>query len=82
MNTFAKMVRVLGYVLLYLAIAVIGFGLITTWWFNGFGALMEVLNPFNVVNFIVTAVTLAPGILLIWASDKIKERSNIMGSDL
>jgi len=78
---FAKMLKLLGYVVLYLGIAFILVGIISTWWFEGFGAVQEILSPFNVVSYLVIVATLAPGIFLIWVSGKLEEKSKIGESE-
>ncbi len=64
----AKIVKVLGHIFLWggFTLIVIGYvGIVIT---NGFGALQETLSPFNVWNWIVVMLTLAPGVLLLtWA---------------
>lgn len=43
---------------------------------DGFSGVLDLLSPFNVVNLVVTFLTIAPGLLLLWASDKIARRPN------
>lgn len=44
---------------------------------EGFSGVQRLLSPFNISNWIVTVITLAPGIgALIWA-DKIKDKIDI-----
>jgi hypothetical protein len=48
-----------------------------TWMKGGFSAVQELLSPFNVVNWIVTVTTLAPGLgALAWA-EKLKAKSPV-----
>jgi hypothetical protein len=77
----AKALKILGYILLYTGVALIAFGILSIWWFEGFGAAQEVLSPFNVINYIATALTLAPGFLLIWASEKLNKNSTSTGTE-
>ena len=41
---------------------------------EGFGEIQRILGPFNISNFIVTALTLLPGMGLLNWSKKIKEK--------
>jgi hypothetical protein len=44
---------------------------------GGFSAVQKLLSPFNVVNWIVTVITLAPGLgALAWA-EKLKAKSPV-----
>ena len=36
--------------------------LVLVWYFEGFSKVQEIMSPFNIVNFIVVLITLAPGI--------------------
>ena len=57
-----------GYVWLAVAGLLILAGIAGTWMTGGFSAVQKLLSPFNVVNFIVTMITLAPGLgALVWA---------------
>lgn len=64
--------RWVGYAYLAVAIVVIVASLLMIWWNDGFFAVTEILSPFNVLNWIVTAATLAPGIALLWLAEKIR----------
>jgi hypothetical protein len=69
-----KALRAFGYVWLALAGLMIIVGIIGVWMKDGFGGVQQLLSPFNVVNWLVTMVTLAPGIgALAWA-DKLEAR--------
>jgi hypothetical protein len=50
---------VFGYIWLTAAVFLILAGIIGTWMKGGFSAVQELLTPFNVVNWIVTVITLA-----------------------
>lgn len=36
--------------------------LVLVWYFEGFSKMQEIMSPFNIVNFVVVLITLAPGI--------------------
>jgi hypothetical protein len=64
-----KALRVFGYVWLVLACLLILTGIAGVWMKEGFGGVQELLSPFNLANWFVTILTLAPGIAaLMWAN--------------
>jgi hypothetical protein len=70
----AKILRAFAYVWIACAVALIAMGIAGTWMTRGFGAVQELMSPFNVINYAAIAITIAPGIgALIWA-DKLKAR--------
>jgi len=75
MKLLAKTVTALGWVLLVAGMGLIGMGLYGIWLSDGFWAAAETLNPFNVANFLLTIVTLAPGLLLIALGNKLGGKS-------
>lgn len=74
MKIWITILKVFGYIWLTLAALLILAGIAGTWMKGGFSAVQALLSPFNVLNYIVTVITFAPGIgALMWA-DKLKER--------
>ena len=74
MKTWAKILKVIGYIWIVLAGLLILAGTIGVWKSEGFLGVQRLLSPFNIINWIVTIITLAPGIgALIWA-DKILKK--------
>jgi len=68
--------KVFGYLWVALAIIAILAGIAGTWMKGGFSAVLELLSPFNFVNWIVTVVTLAPGIgALAWSKSLAEKRT-------
>jgi hypothetical protein len=65
-----KTIRIIANIYLTLAGAVILFGYASIWYFSGFTKLMEIISPFNLINWIAVVVTLAPGIALRAWADK------------
>lgn len=41
---------------------------------DGFFVLVEILSPFNIVNYIAVIATLAPGILALSLAEKLKSK--------
>lgn len=70
----ARAVTVLGWVFLAGGVGLILLGLVGIAMTDGVWAALQTLSPFNVVNFIATVVTLAPGIVLITWGQKLKEK--------
>lgn len=64
--------KALGYVWLFLAGALILVGIAGVWMKEGFSAVQDLLSPFNIVNWIVTLITLAPGIGLLMLAGKLQ----------
>jgi len=76
MKTWAKVLKVLGYIWCILAIAIILVGTIGVLMSEGFSGIQRLLSPFNVINYIVMFIIILPGIgAIIWA-DKIKEKTS------
>ena len=59
MKVWVVLLRVFGYIWLTAAVLLILAGIAGTWMKGGFSAVQELLSPFNVVNWIVTVITLA-----------------------
>ena len=75
MKIWITLLKGFGYVWLTLAGLLILAGIAGTWMKGGFSAVQDLLSPFNIVNWIVTFITLAPGLgALAWA-DKLKIKS-------
>ena len=74
MRAWIVVLKVFGYVWLTAAGLLILAGIAGVWMEEGFSAIQDLLSPFNIVNWIVTLLTLAPGIgALMWA-DKIMKQ--------
>lgn len=72
MRFWATVSKILGYIWLVLAGFLILAGIIGVWMKEGFSGVQDLLSPFNVVNWIVTIITLAPGIGLLMLSEKLQ----------
>lgn len=70
----AKVVTVLGWVLLLAGAGLVLLGLAGIAMTDGVWAAIQTLSPFNIANFVVTVITLAPGILLITWGQKLSEK--------
>lgn len=70
----AKAVTVLGWVFLVAGVGLILLGLAGIAMTDGIWVAIQTLSPFNIANFVVTAITLAPGILLITWGRKLTEK--------
>lgn len=70
----AKAVTVLGWVLLVAGAGLVMFGLAGIAMTDGVWAAIQTLSPFNIANFVVTVIALAPGILLITWGQKLTEK--------
>ena len=72
----AKLLRGFAYVWLCLAGSVIFASYIFIWYKHGFGKVQELLSPFNVVNYVVTIITLSPGIGAYMLAERLEQRSS------
>jgi len=75
----ARAVTILGWVLLAGGGGLVLLGLAGIANKEGLWAAVQMLSPFNVANFIVTAITLAPGIALITWGQKLKGKHRTQG---
>jgi uncharacterized paraquat-inducible protein A len=73
-KVMAKAVIILGWVLLAAGVALILLGLFGLAMTDGLWAAVQMMSPFNIANFILTVVTLAPGMLLVTWGQKLKDR--------
>lgn len=68
MKIWIRVLKGLGYVWLTLAVILIAVGIVGVWMTRGFSGVQELLSPWNIVNWLVTVITLAPGFAaLMWA---------------
>ena len=74
MLVFGKIIGVIGKVYLFLASLFIIVNLVFIFLNEGFGKIQEIMSPFNLPNFILTIITLAPGLGLMMWSDKIRKK--------
>lgn len=74
MKFWATVSKVLGYIWLILAGLLILVEIFGVWMKDGFSGVQDLLSPFNVANWIVTVVTLAPGIGLLMLSEKLQNK--------
>lgn len=70
----AKTLRTVGLVWCYAVAALIALSLAWIAYRQGFGQVQEIMSPFNVANYIVTIIALAPGLACLWGAEKLKER--------
>ena len=74
MKVWIKILKVFGSVWLFLGGLLIAAGTVGVWMKEGFSGVQDLLSPFNVINYIVMVITLAPGLgALMWAN-KIREK--------
>jgi len=72
----AKVLRLLGYVLLGLGVAIIVVGLGAVLVSQGWVAFTDLFSPFNLLNLLVMTVILVPGILLVSLAERMEKRKN------
>jgi hypothetical protein len=74
MNFLIGALRIFGIAWLALGSLLILAGIAGTFMSEGFGAVQALMSPFNVINYVAIAVTLAPGIGALMWSDKLKQK--------
>lgn len=76
MKVWLVILKVSGYIWLTVAVLLICAGIAGIWMKEGFSAVQELLSPFNVVNWIVTVITLAPGLAALALAENLKSKSS------
>lgn len=75
MKAWIMVLKIFGYIWLTFAVMVIGASILWIWIKEGFSEVQEILSPFNVINWAVTLIALAPGLgALMWAAKLEKKR--------
>jgi len=74
MRFLATFFQVLGYLWLAIAGIVIVMGITGVGSKDGFPVIQKLLSPFNLPNFVVTLLTLVPGIGFLILADKLKQK--------
>ena len=75
MKASIVLLKVLGYIWLTAAALLILAGIAGTWMKGELFAVQELLSPFNVVNWIVTVITLTPGLVALALAEKLKAKT-------
>lgn len=75
MKFWITILKIFGYIWLIAAVILILAGLYGIWMKDGFSGVQETLSPFNIINWIVTLITVAPGIGSIAWANKLKEKN-------
>jgi len=75
MKFWSGVCKVIAWVWLTIASIFILIGIVGVWMKDGFSGVQHLLSPFNVINWLVTMITLAPGFLLILLSEKLNQRA-------
>jgi len=66
--------KIFGYTWLVLAGLIITVGIIGVWIKEGFSGVQNLLSPFNVINYVVTLFTLAPGLGALILANKLEKK--------
>jgi hypothetical protein len=74
MKIWIIILKAFGYIWLIAAVILILVGLYGIWLKGGFSAVQEILSPFNVINWVATLITVAPGLGAIAWANKLKEK--------
>ena len=69
--------KIFGYIWVTMAAVLILAGIVGVWMKGGFSAVQELLSPFNIVNWVVTVITLAPGIAALMWAEKLSQKQDV-----
>jgi hypothetical protein len=70
----SKTTKVVGIAYLVCASAFILLGAGNTWYEHGLRRMLQLWSPINGVNFTIILITLAPGLALLYWSEKLADR--------
>lgn len=68
--------KIFGVIWVFLALVLIVVSLIFVWMNSGFSEVQKILSPFNLINWLVTVITFAPGVAAIVWAGKLSEKTN------
>jgi hypothetical protein len=74
MRIWVIILKSFGYIWLTLATILILLGIIGVWMKEGFSGVQSLLSPFNIINWILTVLTLAPGLGALALASKLQEK--------
>jgi hypothetical protein len=74
MRIWIIVLKIFGYTWLVLAGLIITVGIIGVWIKEGFSGVQNLLSPFNVINYVVTLFTLAPGLGALILANKLEKK--------
>ena len=80
MKIWIRILKGFGYVWLTLAGILIVIGIVGVWMKSGFSGVQELLSPFNILNWLVTVITLAPGIAALMWAEKLQAKLGAQGA--
>ena len=75
MKVWIFLLKAFSYVWLIAAVVLILAGIVGILLKGGFYAVQELLSPSNIINWVVTVITLAPGLGAIAWAEKLKAKS-------
>ena len=74
MKILIRLLRGFANVWFVLAGLFIVVNLILVWYYQGFSRVQEIMSPFNIWNFIVVMITLAPGFGAVLLADRLEKK--------
>jgi hypothetical protein len=72
MKALTVILKVFGWIWLVCAGVFILIGYWGVWMKEGFSGITALLSPFNIINWLTTILTLAPGLAALYASEKLR----------
>jgi hypothetical protein len=74
MKVHISLTKGFAYVWLSAVMFLILVGMVGTWMKGGFSAVLELLSPFNIANYLVTVIALAPGLGALYWVERLNKR--------
>jgi hypothetical protein len=74
MRIWVVVLKAFGYIWLTLASILIFVGIVGVWMKEGFSGVQSLLSPFNIINWVLTVLTLAPGIGALALGSKVQDK--------
>jgi len=76
-KVWVVVLKIFGYAWVVVGVIAIAIGIAGVWMKGGFSAVQDLMSPFNVLNWVVTAITLGPGLgALAWAKSLAEKQAN------
>ena len=73
-NIYIIILKWCGYIWLTIAFLLILTGIFGVWMEEGFSGVQRLMSPFNISNWVVILITLAPGLGAVAIADKLSKK--------
>ena len=77
-KVWVVVLKIFGYAWVVVGVIAIAIGIAGVWMKGGFSAVQDLMSPFNILNWVVMAITLGPGLgALAWAKSLAERQTNL-----